>query len=327
MDAEQIVALVVGLAWPLTLLIVLVIFRDPLDHFLRDLSSRVTKIDLKVVALDLKTPRPANWQVDVIGTSVDVRALTTEQPFDSFISELLSQLERLDRTDVLVMDLGEGRSWLSSRMYLFTSLLTETRGVRCIVFTQTKGETNGHVMGWATPDDVRDAIAEFDPWLPAAYLSAESAVRGAQAGAGSIYTANGDTISIPSPPPPPEDAVQIARTYIRLIQRSMSPTSGDQGWLFVRPASGPIPPGSGLWERAQWLDPHRLPGALRATIDRQSIVTTDGSEESSTLKRSILLLHGPFVILARPDGTLKGVVERPSMLDQAVRSVLINEPA
>jgi hypothetical protein len=79
--------------------------------------------------------------------------------------------------DYLIINLEAGRSWLSSRLYLFINALAEVRGIEAIVFTSRIGSKDKFV-GVCSVNVVSARLAWAFPWLPRALADAWSATRG-----------------------------------------------------------------------------------------------------------------------------------------------------
>jgi hypothetical protein len=314
------------LVWPLVAMIALVIFRRPIGRALVGLSNRATKLDLRVVSLELAPAltRP-QWQFD----DVDFRHLTSDRVFDSHSYSLFAQLQRNGGADVAIIDLGAGKDWLTSRLYLFSALLEELQGVRCLVFLADSDAGPARVLGLASPQSVRKALKDHEPWLGQTYVAAYARHRGAilrqtseeprdlfGAWATDIDLSPGGDIEIPQ-------AQAIAETFVRLNQRKTTPpdTNAWRRFRFVDPGGST----EIRWEHTQWIRPKRLPRALALTIGSGSVVAIDPESPLSDRNRRVMLQERQFVALTETNGTLRGVVDRISLVDDAFRRAVPDE--
>jgi hypothetical protein len=160
----------------------LLVLRVPLGDLVKELGKRATKVSLFQFALELSTvPQlPPSWRVGVD----DVRQLTKAAVFDSATTALF-QLTSAGASDYIVVDLGTGDQWLTSRLYIFALVLQRMRGLRCIAFTAARQDERGVFIGLADTTRVRWSLAMAYPWLESAppdpWLSCgkSGAVRGA----------------------------------------------------------------------------------------------------------------------------------------------------
>jgi hypothetical protein len=58
----------------------------------------------------------------------DVRQLTPATVFDSYSQSLFQELLQPGQADYAVVDLGDGRKWLTSRLFIFALVLGRVRG-------------------------------------------------------------------------------------------------------------------------------------------------------------------------------------------------------
>jgi hypothetical protein len=315
MDAAGIAAVLSAIAWPLVVIGGLITFRKPIAQSLEVVSRRATSLDLRFVVVALRPDVEPNW--NVAGT--DIRRLTDATVFDTSSQQFFTELSRLTSADSVNIDLGEGRSWLSSRLYLF-SALARMCGVRCLVI-QRRVEGRSIVMGCARPEGVCEALAHDEPWLEAAFLSSIGERLGSQTTpgveAGDIREGIPQPFGIRTEPDSrPKLMVDIARTYVGRNQRSTPPPAPDaHKWLEF---TGPTP----RWERARWLRPEELPRSLVEVVDHVSVVVVDVTEPEERTTRRVLLQEGPFAALTNADGTLRMVADREAMLDEVARQGL-----
>jgi hypothetical protein len=88
---------------------------------------------------------------------------------DSTKSTLLRMLRAPGLHEYVVINLGSGKEWVTSRPFIFTIMLQHMKGIRCVVFTE------GSVpkfLGIVRPDRIRWCLAQAQPCLERAYLTA-----------------------------------------------------------------------------------------------------------------------------------------------------------
>ena len=65
-------------------------------------------------------------------------------------------------------------AWLTSRLYLFTYVLSRMKGVRSVMFTATRGDMSRSFVGVATTGDLMRALAAAEPWFRLAMWQVEA---------------------------------------------------------------------------------------------------------------------------------------------------------
>lgn len=85
---------------------------------------------------------------------------------DSYFDTLRQSLAAHGPSDYFVVDLqSDDEVWLSSRLYLFSYLLGELKGVRAVVFVGTRGDIARSYLGTARPEPGAErGVAPVDDW-------------------------------------------------------------------------------------------------------------------------------------------------------------------
>ena len=188
------VSLVEHIIWPVTLLVMVLVLRRQIGDFLSAIGGRITQVSVMSVTIDLAvaTETVPPWQG--IGGE-DVRGLVVAQQVnDSYFDTLRQSLRIPGTSDFFVVDLkSDGRKeWLTSRLYLFTYVLSRMKGVRSIVFTATRGDVARSFLGIAGTEELLRTLTAAEPWLQVARLQVEAKRPG-------VLPIEG----IPPQPPPP----------------------------------------------------------------------------------------------------------------------------
>jgi hypothetical protein len=310
------VDLVGALAWPVVILTAVVLLRRPLGSLLQDLGRRATKLSVFQVGVELATvPEVApSWKI----AGDDVRQLTRADVFDSATMSLFSELSSAGASDYIVVDLGRGDQWLSSRLYVFVVVLQRMRGLRSVVFTTTKRDETGVFVGIADPARVRWALAMACPWLESAFARAYAQV---------VPAAN-------SPPTPfiisvdgaiePWAANNLARAFLTELQYppAVPPAATPPvppivaeppDWIELpgTPAGQPQ-----IWEHATWLSDGFLEQILGPSGLARDFAFTDSPDiPVDDRARAIARRPGETVALVTATGRFSGLVDRRAMLE------------
>jgi hypothetical protein len=285
-------------AWPVTIAVALVMFRSQLSEFLGSVGQRVKKLSIFEFALELSavpefTPK---WSAPFLS---DVRQLSPANEFASGAASLLDQIRNDAASDYAVIDLGGGQQWLTSRLFIFAVLLGRMRGLRCLVFVETSGETRRRFIGVAAPEGVRWGLARRYPWLEKAFVSAYS-----QLGDYQIQSNYGALESA--------QAIELVQKFLEGVQKI--PLEGvSLEWTSVgEPA---------LWEHAKWLDGARLERVLHDFLDVSSMPEFPDMPPADRAKAA-LRRGGAFVALVGDGERFKTLVDRHALLEKLAERFL-----
>ena len=159
--AHEAAELVKALAWPIAVLLSLTMLRHPISDFLRDISKRVTKLSIFKVEIELAKLNAIRALPGPLLMPLQKGVFRPDAPTVDANANILNMetmpivttgIIRVSMADYVIIDVGEGDEWLTSRLYLLAALL-ERSLVRAIVFT-----TKGDFVGMANPHDVRSML-------------------------------------------------------------------------------------------------------------------------------------------------------------------------
>jgi hypothetical protein len=316
-DWHLVVEVIKALAWPLLAGFALYLFRVPLVELAGQIARRASKVSVFEISVELATLpelRPS-WSA---GTE-NVRQLTSAAIFDSFSQTLFQELLSPGRADYAIADLGAGREWLTSRLFIFALVLGAVRDLRAFVFLETVPGTRRRFLGVATTANIRRAQGARYPWLEEAF------VRALREG----YPP--DPPNLAPGPAVPADVVGQSRfsnqrspldvsqgdgrlryavqVFIEKLHRKTTPPAGE-GESYLELGTSPQE-----WERAHWIDGERLERDLGGVLDDEWV------EDSPDVPRSVLsdaLIRRttPFVALVDKDRRFHGLVDRHTLLSQ-----------
>ena len=90
----------------------------------------------------------------------------------SSLQALLEQVGADTTYDFVEIDLGEGKEWVTSRLFIFAIILERLLNLQCFVFLETRNGAPTQFIGIASPDEVRWRLACKYPWLEEAFAKA-----------------------------------------------------------------------------------------------------------------------------------------------------------
>jgi len=216
----------------------------------------------------------------------------------SRIASLLSLFGGEGGADYAVVNLEEGQSWLTTRLFLLSILLKRMRGLRALVFVETREGVKGRFVGVAAPDYVRWRLARAYPWLEPALARAYAAVDDL------AIRSDGGALE-------PNAAGQLVEKF--MDQPAIQTHLYDEapGWIRLAP---------GTREHATWINRTLLEHLLDLAPARASVIDAgDLTEDQRTV--AVLACEGPFVALVDDQSRFRTLIDRRRLLDSVGRRV------
>lgn len=311
-QVDIVTALVRYASWPFAFLVAVALLRRPLSETLASIGGRLSKLKLWSVTIELA--EISEFKPQWIDGSLDFRGLT-EENLSSYAAELFANMAEAGDLDFVVVDLGSGTSWLTSRLFVFSLVLEYLRNLRVFVFVYTDGVVDRKYLGLASPEAIRAGLATSEPWLEAAWARSLHNHTKREEGGG-IPTETSDTTvnRLLRGPDAIENAKTLSDAFLSNLRSTTAPAHGDTGqWVklfteFEQSAS---------WERATWLKAASLTGGgLKSVIERDRSLVDDASWSSENRIDAILKKQGEFVSLLDPypEGRFSRLVDRYELL-------------
>lgn len=339
MTSSDWVGLVGHLAWPVTILVLGVVLRRQIGEFLGAIAGRITGVSVFAVSFELAVATEASPPWQSRHADADVRGLVIAQDVnDSYFDSLRQTLMAPGSADFMVVDLkSDGRQeWLTSRLYLFTYLLSRLKGVKAVVFVATRGDTSRTFLGIVHAAELVRVLGRQDPRLRLARLQAEAEQVGRLVDDGTPGAA--DPLRVP---PTVEAAVPldvdqwwsevaagtafvdplyVAQRFLSRMQREpLPPVPPDvpAGWLQLPEAPGrPV-----TWEHASWVTASDLTDGFLAPVVRPDDWLVDNSGWSSSDRvRAVAAARGELVALLSPRHRFERLVDRRALLEELGKS-------
>jgi hypothetical protein len=285
--------LVRAIAWPAVVVASLAAFYAPLVAFLEELGKRATKIS--AFHVEIEFPALAEAHLAPLAAEV-LRAMRQGNELTSSIMALLDQLRSEGPMDYAVIDLGDGKQWLTSRLYIFALILERLRGLRCLVFVATSHGEPRRFLGTGTPGALRWALARRFPWLECAFATAYQSIVTSQPENPPFIRSNSGAMD-----------TGLTTTLILKFLESLQSKTEKEGWI---PLSSP-----GSWERAEWMDKSRAESYLREVLGRSWVIGNADRPKSEVLD-AIIRCEGEFVALLEPSERFLRLVDRYSVVEQ-----------
>ena len=159
------------LAWPLFALGAALLFRKPIREVAGGLSTRVTRLSVFNVQLEL-LPAAAPAASPLLD---DIRTGTTWAAVNDSSRSMLEQVQSQAPADFAEINLGTGDEWLASRLYIAAVMLDRMRGVKVFVFVERTPATARRFVAVVPVRQLRWALGRRYPWFESAFLGAYAA--------------------------------------------------------------------------------------------------------------------------------------------------------
>jgi hypothetical protein len=293
-----VVGLIKALAWPVTVVWLVVWLYTPIIELMRAIGQRASKLKVFQFEVELAKLVPASANLSAM-----VEALQKAEVQTSGSALIIAGVTQSATADYVLVPLGAERdqAWITSRLFLLAALIDRNRVVRCIVFT---GEY-GTFIGAASPRDVRGEIGarfpEYERALLAAYGGVSTSdLREFRNGALSEST-----------------LITVAHLFLENpdISSLTAPTSS--GWIFLDRSSRPA--SVSTWEFGDYVTAGLLRTMLRDKFDRGSVVGAAGTVQNEDISRAIVNQTGTFVGLISAAGEFRELCDRTIIADKVAR--------
>jgi len=338
---QNVVDLVGAVAWPLTAIAIFLILRPYLPGLMKGISSRISKVSLASVSVEFV----ASEVRSEVWTSLSYLRdpMSTQSWADS--SRTLNMLIKAgERADSAKIDLGTGDRWLTSRLYIFSAILSELLDLRCLVFLETRDGVPVRFVGVAHPDAVSRAVGRREPWLedalavarvnlsapevPAAFTELKTVLEKREKPVSELaaWELNSPLSRLAAAAHRPHLDPQAAETVAQLfrdspsVSRVVDPSKSEEdGW--VRLGESPDDPPKVREERASWIrSGAELERILGDSLSRPALVETPGITRRE-LQRQMVLRDGDYVALVDADGRFERLFDRRRLAEHFGREI------
>jgi hypothetical protein len=305
---HDLVEIVVGLAWPIVVLVAIVLLRRQLPSIAQAAARQGFKLSGAGVSLEvnaataLPMPEIAFGQVG--------QPLPSSTVGGSGSTELERLFQPATPLDYAVIDLGTGHSWLTSRIYLFALMLRRMRSMEEFVFVQTSAAVTGSFLAHVSLERVRWRIAQRQPWLEQAYAQAYSNAWTDPTLSMNITSDLGELDYWP--------ATQVVQRFLAGIQRQKPAGTSNPGWVDVTvpPSIGTVP-GQSWEEHADWVDGLMLRDLFKDAPVFEFVVDAPGLPQSQRTEW-ILHMDTRFVAVVDRAQRFDKLIDRTRLLDSAI---------
>lgn len=322
-------AILNALAWPIAVTLVALILREKLPAIGRTLLSRVTEVGFAGFSLKLAEAKSFDPKLSAPEVAFDLRSgATAAQVNDSSVWNFSHQLQEFDSADYAIITLGEGKEWLTSRLYIMAIILGRMKSLKALVFLGVRKR----FIGWAEPEKVRWALAKNYPYLESAYAKAYADITRSSSdinplgsippdipGDAVVVTTTG-RLSYKSNLNSPGPSIELLRRFLEFVQSSPLPLPKESkelntNWILIDSDSK-------TYEHAIWLTTDKLEALLDedlcvTSFDRE---TLEAKAPEDQIRR---LLSTPYrwIALTTDGKRFEGLSDRNLLLKQISKQV------
>lgn len=292
--ASDVADLAGALAWPVLAGALLIVYRKSLRSIATEFGKRMTGLGIGPISFQFAVAKGGYTEKILGGIDFGGKGISG---FQSGFSDLLNQIKDISPLDYVVVSLGSGENWLTSRLYVFSLILQRLRSLRYVVFVYTRQDVKHHFLGFADPCDIAYALSNNYPWLEHGFHDA-------------LSLAQVDKLSSST-------AVQVITSYLNNVH-VWEPKK-------VVPEREFVQLDANLWEHAVWLDAsgvERILGNLLKieTIQKKDLVTLASEQQS----RMILSAKSEFIAMLTDDGRMDNMIDRKSFVERIAQGALSN---
>jgi hypothetical protein len=325
----DIAATLSAIVWPIVVVVILYLFRERIPALLKELASRVTKLDIAGVTLEFAKAKAFVPSFASATADIDLRQRASAmQVSDSTAGTFLSQLRDPTSADYAIVNLGAGDQWLTSRLYIMTVVFARMKGLTAFVFLGQSSPSRRY-LGWADPNTIRWALARKYPWLEAAYAAAYSDVV-AGPNSTSVVASSTGRLGYQFNPGDPEPSIKLLKAFLQRIQwppepgapplvpppLPAPPSLDAPGWVLINETSQ-------TREHATWLTSTLIEDILSEELSFSHVGYEDLQGKSRGEQvRLVLAQTGRYVAVTREDLRFEYLIDRSLLLEQVAQGVI-----
>lgn len=321
---HDVVELAKAALWPAAAVLGLLVLGESLVELLQTLGGRVSKFSIFKIDFELQKADSRALKPQSLANLRDPLAVAAAGDSSGAV---VSALTETSACDYVVIDLGTGDKWLTTRIFILAALLGRLRALRCIVFVETVNGEPRRIVGTASPDRVRWLFAMRWPWLEQAFVHAEDSVRYSHPygfhteGPPSIISAGGSVSG--------HVAQEIFRRFLNadmvparqatppdpVLRRNAGLLPEDRRGEWVKLSDAEVADASAAWERSEWATGAKLRDVLEEHLTKD-VVENDPSVPPEKFARAILRCKSRFVVLVDRNQQFDSLADRLTVAEK-----------
>ena len=166
------VEIIKSIAWPVATIIAVLVLRPGLKPLFLQLGPRLSKVGFPGgMSIELVPVKGGGGPSDLLAYAGNI-LLSAPPSGESALQRMVAQVSP---GDYLVIRLGDGKEWITSRLFLFAVILRKTKGLKFVVFTEESQGARNRYLGSVAVDALRWILGERYPWLETTYSQVSAA--------------------------------------------------------------------------------------------------------------------------------------------------------
>jgi hypothetical protein len=268
-------------------------------------------VEFAGVSIELAKAKPfaPDWSAGALDLRHKAAAI---QVNDSTAATFLSQLREKADGDYAEVNLGDGKEWLTSRLYIIAIVFARMKAIKCFVFVETSGNTRRRFVCWAKPERIRWALARRFPWLEQSYADAYSTILSQRS---AFVVSNDGRLGYQYSQHDPQPSIELLKEFLQRVQTPAVPPAitDNENWVLVDDATN-------THEHSRWISSHLLEETLGEDANRSYIRSSELRWKSMAEQRkAILSFSGQFVAVTEEDQRFEYLVDRTVHLEQVAK--------
>jgi hypothetical protein len=209
---------------------------------------------------------------------------------------LFKALEGPAHWDFIVVDIGDGKRWLASRLFIFSILLKELRGLRSVVIVESAAQVKRKLLGITTPDEVRSSLAARYPCFDKQLIEAVNVA------AVAVFR---NRISL-------DQAQELLNVFLDGLQSRLPPDQNGLEWSEIETGH--------LWEASPWLTRKKVNSDLSSTFYdlHESTIERASVHADLDLYTDVMRCQEPFVAIVNAQGEFLDLFYKQAIVDRFV---------
>jgi hypothetical protein len=319
----DIAAVMSAVLWPAAVLVILLVLRDRLPDMIKGLADRIKRVETPALSFELAEAKSFTPDWSGVPGAFDLRnQAAAMQVTDSTRRMFVEQLLAPGSADYAVVNLGTGKEWLTSRLYIMSILFARMKGLRAFVFLETEQGVRKRYAGWADPVTLRWTLAKCYPWLETAYADAYSQIIG-PLGQNTVVVSNQGRLGYTSAPNNVQPSIDLLQNFLQRIQAPTQPTPNplnNQEWVVVDSTTN-------TYEHATRIDGQQLENILGNDLYLDALRQAELQDKKPVEQfRALLAMPGEFIALTADSGRFQSLILRTAVLKQMAEQLSSGEP-
>jgi len=314
-----------AILWPAVIIVFLVLYREKLPNLLKRITSRINSVEFAGISIELAKAKEYEHEWSMAPGALDLRHKATAiEVSDSTARTFISQLFEEATADYASVNLGQGREWLTSRLYIMSILFPQMKGIKCFVFFENDINAKRKYVGWVNAKHMRWMLSIKYPWLEAAFAEAYAVVMTGRDpkdpgynGNPSVVVSETGRIAYPVNLKDIGASIDLLKAFLLRIQQIISPLPGQTSeWVNLDDQSI-------TWEHAEWLTPEKTETIFGRNFTPTSVRISEVRGKSNDTKLKLFLeTQSEYVAVVDDNNQLEYLVKRNILLHQMAQTVV-----